>query len=91
MFYSMKSSKHTQSNPEDNKMNIKRSQWSKAHDVAGTLFFHTPLVFTSVICYSIGWYHPHTSLLRPRAVRHRGWSGALTSGFLGSTPKSHKY
>lgn len=42
MFYSMKSSKHTQSNPEDNKMNIKRSQWSKAHDVAGTLFFHTP-------------------------------------------------
>lgn len=97
VFYSMKFSKYTQDNPEDIKMNIKRSQWSKSHRVVGTLFFHIPLVFTSIICHSIGWYHPtpnpcHTFIhtIRSRAVRHRRRSRAVVSD-LGSTPKSHKY
>lgn len=47
-------------NPEDIKRNIKRYQWSNAHNVVGAPFFHTASVFTSIICYSIGWYHtPH--------------------------------
>ena len=44
-------------NPEDIKMNIKRSQWSNAHNAVATPFFRTPSVFASIICYSIGWYH----------------------------------